>query len=231
MGLLFGFQPQDAYGLEKLATEELCKHYTKDFGIECRIGRFHNIYGPFGTWKGKLSDYLNVCDVSLFDSTNISVLVSQVEEKRPLLLFAGKPSLLQINSRCGEMDCKLDLSPLLMSVLKVCSGKQLWFLTLVQLKLTLCYLSNVSQTKMQVSVVRLNSNMSTCQKNLNVSRLYLEGSIPKREYYRGKEVVFHSPINFSMLEPGSQLVKHLPYFVHHSFLLGNEIFVFRYAFF
>ena len=46
-------QPQDAYGLEKLATEELCKHYTKDFGIECRIGRFHNIYGPFGTWKGK----------------------------------------------------------------------------------------------------------------------------------------------------------------------------------
>ncbi|KAL3506012.1 hypothetical protein ACH5RR_031394 [Cinchona calisaya] len=31
--------PQDAYGLEKLATEELCKHYNKDFGIECRIGR------------------------------------------------------------------------------------------------------------------------------------------------------------------------------------------------
>lgn len=47
------FQPQDAYGLEKLATEELCKHYTKDFGIECRVGRFHNIYGPFGTWKGE----------------------------------------------------------------------------------------------------------------------------------------------------------------------------------
>ncbi|KAL9250380.1 GDP-mannose 3,5-epimerase-like protein [Drosera capensis] len=45
-------EPQDAYGLEKLASEELCKHYTKDFGIECRIGRFHNIYGPFGTWKG-----------------------------------------------------------------------------------------------------------------------------------------------------------------------------------
>ena len=39
-------------GKEKLATEELCKHYNKDFGIECRIGRFHNIYGPFGTWKG-----------------------------------------------------------------------------------------------------------------------------------------------------------------------------------
>lgn len=45
-------QPQDAYGLEKLATEELCMHYDKDFGIQCRIARFHNIYGPYGTWKG-----------------------------------------------------------------------------------------------------------------------------------------------------------------------------------
>ena len=45
-------QPQDAYGLEKLATEELCMHYDKDFGVECRIARFHNIYGPYGTWKG-----------------------------------------------------------------------------------------------------------------------------------------------------------------------------------
>ena len=45
-------QPQDAYGLEKLASEELCKHYGKDFGIETRIARFHNIYGPYGTWKG-----------------------------------------------------------------------------------------------------------------------------------------------------------------------------------
>ena len=54
MGCWLPMQPQDAYGLEKLATEELCKHYTKDFGIECRIGRFHNIYGPYGTWKGNL---------------------------------------------------------------------------------------------------------------------------------------------------------------------------------
>jgi len=44
--------PQDAYGLEKLVTEELCMHYQKDFGIEVRIARFHNIYGPQGTWKG-----------------------------------------------------------------------------------------------------------------------------------------------------------------------------------
>jgi len=44
--------PQDAYGLEKLASEELCKYYGKDFKIEFRVGRFHNIYGPQGTWKG-----------------------------------------------------------------------------------------------------------------------------------------------------------------------------------
>ena len=45
-------QPQDAYGLEKLASEEIAKHYDSDFGMECRIARFHNIYGPYGTWKG-----------------------------------------------------------------------------------------------------------------------------------------------------------------------------------
>lgn len=45
-------QPQDAYGLEKLASEELAIHYGKDFGMQTRIGRFHNIYGPQGTWKG-----------------------------------------------------------------------------------------------------------------------------------------------------------------------------------
>jgi GDP-D-mannose 3', 5'-epimerase len=45
-------QPQDAYGLEKLASEELAKHYGSDFGMETRIARFHNIYGPYGTWKG-----------------------------------------------------------------------------------------------------------------------------------------------------------------------------------
>ena len=45
-------EPQDAYGLEKLVTEELLMHYDADFGMEARIGRFHNIYGPFGTWKG-----------------------------------------------------------------------------------------------------------------------------------------------------------------------------------
>lgn len=35
-----------------MTSEELIKHYNKDFGIECRCARFHNIYGPHGTWKG-----------------------------------------------------------------------------------------------------------------------------------------------------------------------------------
>ena len=45
-------QPQDAYGWEKLVTERLCTHYREDYGIQTRIVRFHNIYGPLGTWDG-----------------------------------------------------------------------------------------------------------------------------------------------------------------------------------
>jgi GDP-D-mannose 3', 5'-epimerase len=45
-------QPQDAYGWEKLIAERLCLHYRDDYGMETRIVRFHNIFGPFGTWEG-----------------------------------------------------------------------------------------------------------------------------------------------------------------------------------
>ena len=45
-------QPQDAYGWEKLITERLCMHYREDYGLETRIVRFHNIFGPLGTWNG-----------------------------------------------------------------------------------------------------------------------------------------------------------------------------------
>lgn len=44
--------PQDAYGLEKLFAEEACRHYARDFGMDVRIARFHNVYGPRGTWRG-----------------------------------------------------------------------------------------------------------------------------------------------------------------------------------
>ena len=45
-------QPQDAYGWEKLIAEHLCMHYRNDYGIETRTVRFHNIFGPLGTWEG-----------------------------------------------------------------------------------------------------------------------------------------------------------------------------------
>ncbi len=44
--------PQDAYGWEKLITERLNKHYYEDYGFETRTVRFHNIFGPQGTWEG-----------------------------------------------------------------------------------------------------------------------------------------------------------------------------------
>jgi GDP-D-mannose 3', 5'-epimerase len=43
---------EDGYGWEKLYTERLCRHYREDFHLETRIARFHNIYGPLGTYDG-----------------------------------------------------------------------------------------------------------------------------------------------------------------------------------
>lgn len=48
----FPAAPQDAYGWEKLFTELSCKYYAAEFGLEARIVRFHNIYGPYGTYEG-----------------------------------------------------------------------------------------------------------------------------------------------------------------------------------
>jgi len=45
-------QPQDAYGWEKLLAERLSTHYRLDYGLSTRIVRFHNIYGPLGSWAG-----------------------------------------------------------------------------------------------------------------------------------------------------------------------------------
>ncbi|MCM2375148.1 NAD-dependent epimerase/dehydratase family protein [Rhodopirellula sp. ICT_H3.1] len=44
--------PEDGYGWEKLFSERMCRHYYEDFGLETRIARFHNVYGPHGTWQG-----------------------------------------------------------------------------------------------------------------------------------------------------------------------------------
>jgi GDP-D-mannose 3', 5'-epimerase len=44
--------PEDGYGWEKLFTERMCRHFREDFGLQTRVARFHNVYGPFGTWEG-----------------------------------------------------------------------------------------------------------------------------------------------------------------------------------
>ena len=44
--------PEDGYGWEKLFTERLCRHFLEDAGLETRVARYHNVYGPQGTWSG-----------------------------------------------------------------------------------------------------------------------------------------------------------------------------------
>ncbi|MEM7452762.1 MAG: NAD-dependent epimerase/dehydratase family protein [Planctomycetota bacterium] len=44
--------PEDGYGWEKLFSERMCRHFAEDYGLDVRIARFHNIYGPEGTWSG-----------------------------------------------------------------------------------------------------------------------------------------------------------------------------------
>ena len=44
--------PEDGYGWEKLFSERMCRHFMEDYGIEVRIARYHNVYGPYGTYDG-----------------------------------------------------------------------------------------------------------------------------------------------------------------------------------
>lgn len=44
--------PEDGYGWEKLFSERMCRHFEEDFGLETRVVRYHNVYGPHGTWDG-----------------------------------------------------------------------------------------------------------------------------------------------------------------------------------
>ena len=43
---------EDGYGWEKLFSERMCRHFEEDYGLQCRVARFHNVYGPDGTWTG-----------------------------------------------------------------------------------------------------------------------------------------------------------------------------------
>jgi len=44
--------PEDGYGWEKLFSERMCRHFEEDYGIKTRVARYHNVYGPYGTYDG-----------------------------------------------------------------------------------------------------------------------------------------------------------------------------------
>jgi GDP-D-mannose 3', 5'-epimerase len=44
--------PEDGYGWEKLFSERMCRHFAEEFGLKTRVARYHNVYGPYGTWDG-----------------------------------------------------------------------------------------------------------------------------------------------------------------------------------
>ncbi len=44
--------PEDGYGWEKLFSERMCRHFSEDFGLITRVARYHNVYGPYGTYDG-----------------------------------------------------------------------------------------------------------------------------------------------------------------------------------
>ncbi len=43
---------EDGYGWEKLFSERMCRHFEEDYGLQCRVARYHNVYGPLGTYDG-----------------------------------------------------------------------------------------------------------------------------------------------------------------------------------
>ena len=44
--------PEDGYGWEKLFSERMCRHFSEDYGLDTRVARYHNVYGPHGTYDG-----------------------------------------------------------------------------------------------------------------------------------------------------------------------------------
>jgi nucleoside-diphosphate-sugar epimerase len=70
--------PEDGYGWEKLFSERMCRHFEEDFGLICRVARYHNVYGPNGTWadvraKAPAAICRKVCAAKLFGNQEISI--------------------------------------------------------------------------------------------------------------------------------------------------------------
>ena len=67
--------PEDGYGWEKLFSERMCRHFYEDFGIETRVVRYHNVYGPFGTFDGDKYEKT----VKTYPYLNTQIKISRIE--------------------------------------------------------------------------------------------------------------------------------------------------------
>jgi len=96
--------PEDAYGWEKLMTERTCRHYTEDYGMLTRVARFHNIYGPYGAWRGgKEKAPAALCR---------KIALAELTGKNHIEIWGDGE---QTRSFCYIVDCKFLLHQLMMS--------------------------------------------------------------------------------------------------------------------
>ena len=70
--------PEDGYGWEKLFSERMCRHFMEDFGLETRVARYHNVYGPHGTYaagreKAPAAICRKIAEAKLTGSTSIEI--------------------------------------------------------------------------------------------------------------------------------------------------------------
>jgi nucleoside-diphosphate-sugar epimerase len=73
-----GAMPEDGYGWEKLFAERMCRHFAEDYGLETRVARYHNIYGPHGSWcdgreKAPAAICRKICQAKLEGTNEIEV--------------------------------------------------------------------------------------------------------------------------------------------------------------
>ena len=71
--MMHGQHGHKIYGLEKLYAEEMTMIYGRDFDIVTRVARFHNIYGPHGTWRGMLHIYYPFLFFGFYPLSEISI--------------------------------------------------------------------------------------------------------------------------------------------------------------
>ncbi|MBI3103892.1 NAD-dependent epimerase/dehydratase family protein [Candidatus Daviesbacteria bacterium] len=134
-------QPQDSYGWEKLITELLAKYYQEDYGLEARIARFHNIFGPLGTWDGgREKAPAAICR---------KVAMAKLQGKKEIEIWGdGK----QTRSFCYIDDCLLGIYKLMMSDFsKPLNIGQDRMVTIDQLVDMVCKIAGVKLIKKHIS--------------------------------------------------------------------------------